>query len=175
MALDATAVSLPAIDPETPDLSWPSSQGWQDQRIARPAVVVGKLLALAEAGAAPLIGFPGQHGPAAVRARATIDLLAEHVGLDVLLAFDEDDRARPIVIGLLRGQRGWPGASAPSHVQIEADGRRLTVCAQDELVLWCGRTRITLTADGRLELRADVIVSEASGVNRVRGGSVQLN
>jgi Domain of unknown function (DUF6484) len=175
VALDTTASLLPAADPDAPDLLWSSSQDWRDRGLARPAVLVGKLLALADTGAIPLVGFPGQQGLAAVRARTTIDLLAEHVGLDVLLAFDEDDRARPIVIGLLRGQRGWPGPAVPSQVQVEADGRRLTVCAQEELVLRCGRARITLTADGQLELRADVIVSEASGVNRVRGGSVQLN
>lgn len=140
-----------------------------------PSSVVGTLLALTEGGAIALVRFPGQLSAAAMRARTTVDLLPHHMGLDVLLAFDGNDLRRPIVTGLLRGQRGWPAPDGLAQVGVEADGQRLTITAQDQLVLRCGRSSVTLSANGRLELHADVIVSHARGVNRVRGGSVQLN
>jgi hypothetical protein len=139
-----------------------------------PFIIVGKLLALTDGGTAGLIVFPGQPGPAAIRAQTTMDLFPAHVGLDVLLTFDNKDRRRPIIIGVLRGQRTLESAAAPD-AQVEADGQRVSVSARDELVLHCGRSSIKLTSNGHVEIRGEVIVSEASEVNHVRGGSVQLN
>jgi hypothetical protein len=42
-------------------------------------------------------------------------------------------------------------------------------------VLRCGEGSITLTRDGKIVLRGKHIVTHASGVNRIRGGSVELN
>lgn len=52
-----------------------------------------------------------------------------------------------------------------SSVRVE-DGR---------IVLQCGRASIVMHADGRIVLRADSIVSDAEGVNRVSGGQIELN
>ena len=80
-----------------------------------------------------------------------------------------------IEIGVLRGQQAELPAQLPSTVLVESDGQRVMLTARDELVLRCGRSSITMGADGRMTLKADVIVSEAAELNRVRGGSVQLN
>ena len=140
-----------------------------------PPVVIGRLLALADERSTPYVGFVGQLTAAAVPARSVIDLFPPHIGQDVLLAFEAQDLSRPIVLGVLLEMANGPTASPATPVELRADGRRLTVSAQDELVLRCGRSSIILTADGRIELRADVIVSQAAEVNRIRGGSVQLN
>lgn len=146
------------------------------QRAKVPPVVVGQLLALTDGRATALVAFDGQPTEAAVPARTTVDLFPDQIGHEVLLTFERLDRTRPIVMGVLR-RPAEPATlnAAGQHVDVRADGQRLTVKAKDELVLQCGRSTIVLSADGRLELRADVIVSQAAEVNRIRGGSVQLN
>lgn len=137
--------------------------------------VVGRLLALADHGLTPLVVFDGQLGPGAVTARATVELTPAQVGREVLLVFEGGDPQRPIVTGVLRGQPEWPGPLMPGRVALDADGQRLTVTASQELVLRCGRAVLRLHADGRIELRGESIVTQAEGVHRIRGGSVQLN
>jgi hypothetical protein len=140
-----------------------------------PGTVVGRLLALTDEGCTPLVCFDGQPVPGAMPARCSVDLRPEHVGLDVVLVFDHDDRSRPIVTGVLRGKPGWPLQPLPGRVKIDADGERLTVAATHELVLRCGKAVLTLRSDGRIVLRGEEILTEATGANRIRGGSVQLN
>jgi hypothetical protein len=140
-----------------------------------PATVVGRLLALTDEGCTPLVSFDGQPVPGAMPARCTVDLRPAHVGLDVVLVFDGGDRSRPIVTGVLRGKPGWPLEPAPGQVKMDVDGERLTVTATHELVLRCGKSVLTLRSDGRIVLRGEEILTEATGANRIRGGSVQLN
>lgn len=64
---------------------------------------------------------------------------------------------------------------ALSSLDVEVDGRQVTVRAEHELVLRCGEAAIVLHADGRIELRGTYITSQASATNRIRGGSIDLN
>lgn len=141
----------------------------------QPATLVGRLLALTDGGCTPLVCFDGQPLPGAMPARCSVDLRPAHVGLDVVLVFDGGDRSRPIVTGVVRGKAGWPLEPLPGRVKINADGERLTVTATRELVLRCGKAVLTLRSDGRIVLRGEEILTEATGANRIRGGSVQLN
>ena len=58
---------------------------------------------------------------------------------------------------------------------VEADGERLVVDARDQLVLRCGKASITLTKAGKVLIQGTYLSSRSSGVNRIKGGSVQLN
>ena len=140
-----------------------------------PSALVGELVALSGNDRTPLVLVPGQDGGAALRARSTIDLHGGHVGQQVLLVFERGDPARPIVTGLLRNGLAWPLADPPGHVEVDAGGERLLVSATKELVLRCGKASITLTAGGKVLIAGDYVSSRATGVNRVKGGSVQLN
>jgi len=42
-------------------------------------------------------------------------------------------------------------------------------------VLRCGKASITLTREGKVLIHGSYISSRSTGVNRVKGGSVQLN
>ena len=138
-------------------------------------VVIGELLALTDEGRTPLVCFPGQSGTAAVRALSSVDLHGAHIGADVVLMFDGGDRARPIVMGLLRGASGWPEAEKPAQVDVDADGQRMIVSAKEQLVLRCGKACITLTKAGKVLIEGSYVSSKSTGVNRIKGGSVQLN
>lgn len=142
---------------------------------ALPAVVVGELVALADAGRTALVLFEGQPGAAAVRARSVVDLHGPHIGQPVTLMFEQGDPARPIVTGVLRGAAGWPLPDAPAQVEVDANGERLVVSAKDQLVLRCGKASITLTREGKVLIQGAYVSSRSTGVNRVKGGSVQLN
>jgi len=137
------------------------------------APVVGALVGIVDGEA--LVAFPGQPDDVAVRARSTVELTEEHVGRQALLLFERGDRASPIVVGILRVAGPTVVAPQASDVQIFADDRRVVVAAKDQLVLRCGNSSITLTKDGKVLIQGAYVSSRSSGVNRIKGGSVQIN
>lgn len=139
------------------------------------AVLTGELIAITDGDDTPLVVFPGQPGTAAVRARSVVDLHGAHIGRQVMLMFEEADPRRPIVMGVLRGAEGWPRAEAAAQVEIDVDGRRMVISAAEQLVLRCGKASVTLTKAGKVLINGSYVSSRSTGVNRVRGGSVQLN
>jgi Domain of unknown function (DUF6484) len=148
---------------------------------ASTGVVIGELLALTDDGRSALVRFAagadgadGAEG-AAVRARSTVDLHGAHIGKPVVLMFENADPLRPIVMGVLRGEAAWPLGDKPGQVEVQADGERLVVSAKEQLVLRCGKASITLTKAGKVLIEGAYVSSRSSGVNRLKGGSVQLN
>ena len=137
-------------------------------------VVVGELLALTDEGGTALVRLPSLAGGGAVRARSTVDLHGAHIGKSLVLMFENGDAARPIVMGVLRAA-GWPLDNKPGQVEVLADGERLVVSAKEQLVLRCGKASITLTKVGKVLIEGTYVSSRSSGVNRLKGGSVQLN
>ncbi|NML16537.1 DUF6484 domain-containing protein [Azohydromonas caseinilytica] len=135
-----------------------------------PAVQLGELVALADDGATALVIDPQQLDAPARRARSVVDLHAAHIGRSVVLAFEGGDPARPIVMGVLRG-----GPERPAAMAVEADGERMIVSAEHQLVLRCGKASITLTRAGKVLIEGSYLLSRSTGVNRIQGGSVQLN
>ena len=140
-----------------------------------PPVVIGELIAIADEGCTPLVRYDGQPGSAALRARSVVELHGPHIGKPVVLMFEGNDATRPIVMGVLRPTVGWPLAEPPTQVEVDADGERLLVTAKEQLVLRCGKASITLTKAGKVLIQGSYVLSRSTGVNRVKGGSVQLN
>jgi len=135
-------------------------------------VTIGMLIGFKDAQ--PLVIYSGQPSTAAIEARATLDLHGAHIGREVVLVFENADPVRPIVLGCL--QREAPALlEQPGNVEVEADGERLVVTAKEQLVLRCGQASITLTKAGKVIIRGEYLLSRSSGVNRIKGGSVQLN
>lgn len=123
----------------------------------------------------PLVTYGDQQPSAAVRARSTMDVHAAHIGKEVVLALERGDPQRPIIIGCLRRPQALPTNADPGQVQLDVDGERLLVTAKRQLVLRCGRASITLTCNGKILIDGAYVSSNSSGVNRIKGGSVQLN
>lgn len=141
--------------------------------IPLPSVILGELLALADDGSTPLVMHPAH--PGALRARSTIDLHGAHIGRQVVLVFEHGDPLRPIVTGVLRDAAVAVPESAPGQVEIDADGRCMQVSAREQLVLRCGKASITLTKAGKVLIDGSYVLSRSTGVNRLKGGSVQVN
>jgi hypothetical protein len=172
-----TAPPLEAADLLSPLLQGPALGVAAPAATKTPApihgVLVGELLALADGGTTPLVRYDGQ--PTALRARSTVDLHGPHIGQPVALMFEGGDPTRPIVMGVVRQAAGWPLAEPPAQVEVDADGQRLIVSAKEQMVLRCGKASITLTKAGKVLIEGSYVLSRSTGVNRVKGGSVQLN
>ncbi|MEO7206412.1 MAG: DUF6484 domain-containing protein [Steroidobacteraceae bacterium] len=138
-------------------------------------VRIGILAGLRGEFGAPLVIYPGQPGDAAVEARAALDLHAAHVGCSVVLVFEEGDSRLPIILACLSRKEGRAFARQSGLAEVEADGERLVVSAENQLVLRCGAASITLTKAGKVLIKGDYVSSHSSGTNRIKGGSVQIN
>jgi hypothetical protein len=147
----------------------PRPPSWRGSQVA-----VGELVALAEDGTA-LVVDPARAQARAQCARSVVDLHAAHIGAQVLLAFEQGDLERPIVMGVLRGRAGWPLEEAPGQVEVSANGERLVVSARRQLVLRCGKASITLTRAGKVLIEGAHVVSRSTGMNRLKGGAIELN
>lgn len=134
-------------------------------------VQIGGLVALMDDGVTPLVIDPSQPEAPARQARSVVDLHAAHIGRQVVLMFEGADATKPIVMGVLQGT----AAGRPEQVDVEADGERMIVSAQQQLVLRCGKASITLTKAGKVLIEGAYVLSRSTGVNRIKGGSVQLN
>lgn len=143
-----------------------------DSTKEQTGVVIGVMLGLAENGA-PLVAFPGD-GAGQVRARSTVALKSSDIGCQVALMFEDADWKKPLVIGriLVPGGEERPVSKT---VAAEVDKERLTLTADREIVFKCGKASITLTRAGKIILKGTYVLSRSSGVNKIRGGSVQIN
>ena len=146
----------------------------------------------------PLVDFEGNPAGPCV-ARRTIPLepdtlqRAVETRQGVLLSFERGNPRLPLITGLI--QSDTPGLDAifegpeanvgqasaeqlgPGSAPMEAhvDGKRVTIEGADEVVLKCGQASITLRRNGKLILKGTYIETHSSGVNRIKGGSVQVN
>lgn len=149
------------------------------------AVRIGRIVEILKTGQA-VVEFEGSpKGPLPARSilsRPLPDSGQSLVGAACLLAFENNDPGRPIVIGLLH-QTLYPadtesGGALPFRSgsdTITVDGDRIRVDGRKEIVLKCGKGSITLRADGKIVLKGTRLISRASGVNKIKGASVSIN
>jgi len=114
----------------------------------------------------PVVEIDGQ--PA--RAQAIVAVGPQDVGRRAMVTFLEDDPSQPVITGLFVEPEAPPRRR---HLKIRAD--ELDLQAASRITLECGKASITLHSDGKVVVRGTHVLSRASGVNRIRGGSVELN
>jgi hypothetical protein len=106
-----------------------------------------------------------------------VPLDKSQIGCEVVLLFAGPCATEPIVVGCILPPvvpTQTPTGEAPS-LDVELNGKRLELTAEDEIVLRCGNASITLTRAGKVLIRGAYLLSRSSGVNRIKGGSVQIN
>lgn len=148
-------------------------------------VRVGKIVSLDESGQV-LVDFPGNtQGPVAARLTSSIKpkLLNQTASADkeVLLAFEDNNPELPIIIDTLYSLvdeiTNTPTIALETEkpTDVTIDGKRVTFDAKEEIVLRCGKASIMLTKAGKVLIRGAYLLNRSSGVNRIKGGSVQIN
>jgi hypothetical protein len=135
-----------------------------------PSALVGRIVAMTESGL-PLVDFPGNTSGELVCARSLVPITATEAGCEVALIFEDGDAARPIIAGLLQKA----GSTLVSTRTVRLDEESLVLSAKNEVVIQCGKASITLTSAGKVLIRGAYLLSRSSGVNRIKGGSVQIN
>lgn len=110
----------------------------------------------------------------------TVAVNTDDVGREVALAFQQGDPSRPILIGLIQPPKTEVAAATAkiekaAPLDVTLDDERLILTAQKEIVLRCGKASITLTKAGKILIRGAYLSNHSSGVNRIKGGSVQIN
>jgi hypothetical protein len=167
-------------------------------RSLAPSTRVGWLIAWVP-GEAPTVEFAGNdRGPLAARSivplhpRLVAEAIADRRG--VLLTFEDGRPDAPIITGLMQplvhdepvdasdepedeDDTGSELELQPTDAQLEArvDGRRVEIEAADEIVLRCGEASIVMRRNGRVVIRGTYVETRSRGVNRVKGGSVEIN
>ncbi len=131
-----------------------------------PGVLLGEVAGVDKDGL-PLVRWPG-HGSRAAQPlwTATPPRWSDCVGCRVALALVDGDARRPLIVGLLDAPKAAPTPTMPHTLKVES---------RDELVIECGKSKIALRADGRIEIRGGHLISRSSGPNKVKGGSVHIN
>jgi len=136
-------------------------------------VVIGVIMGFSDIGK-PLVAFPGNQSKTGIAAHSTTIFEYGDVGCQVALLFESSDPQRPVIIGRIQHPEEIVQYGQQNKVA-ELDGERLEFKAGKEIVLRCGKASITLTKAGKIILRGAYVLSRSSGVNRIKGGSVQIN
>ncbi|MBU8896795.1 hypothetical protein DRW03_16410 [Corallococcus sp. H22C18031201] len=115
----------------------------------------------------------------AVATRQTAVLLFEEGDprLPLLIGLELAPSSTPLLDALLSEDSPEPQSEAAPALPTEAhvDGQRVVIEGKDEVVLQCGQASITLRRNGKVVIRGAYVETHASGVNRIKGGSVQVN
>jgi Domain of unknown function (DUF6484) len=138
------------------------------------AVVIGTLAAWGDDGQ-PLVDYPGNPVDNFLLARSTVPLNQCALGREVALMFVDGDSCQPLVIGVLQLAQQKMPSEVREPLSIEVDGQQVVSSADKDIVLRTGKASITLTPAGKIILRGTYLLSRSSGVNRIQGGSIELN
>jgi hypothetical protein len=88
----------------------------------------------------------------------------------------DDGNPRHVLVGLLRDRVVARARDArPGELEVEVDGETLTLSAQRQIELRCGKASLLLRRDGRVEIRGAHVVSASTGPNKVKGATVAIN
>ncbi|CAM3609793.1 hypothetical protein VA7868_03561 [Vibrio aerogenes CECT 7868] len=85
----------------------------------------------------------------------------DDIGKRCSVTFIEHDIRQPLVTGLIYQPNAVP--------------ETLSLNAEKQLTLACGKSRISLDEFGRVSISGESISSRSYGANRIKGGSVKLN
>ena len=82
----------------------------------------------------------------------------------------------PVIVGMIATSPAKPDAATePAPASAVIDGKQIVLTGEHEIVLRCGEASITLTKAGKILLRGTYVSTRSSGVNRIKGASVQIN
>lgn len=165
--------------------------------LAPGEVVIGQLSGISPSGEA-LVNYPQNPSSQPLPAISTIPVTQAQLGRQLVLMFTDGKLDQPLIIGFVHSPLQemiesfeLSAAQAEADDQkvdadsatnaknladdVTVDGNRVVLEGRDEIVLKCGEASITLTRAGKILIRGKYLLNRSSGVNRILGGSVQVN
>lgn len=158
--------------------------------VAPGEIIIGTLADINEQGQ-PVVNYHDGHHSDSYIALTTHALTKKQIGRQVALLFANGNPETPVIMGLIHSplqdmleSYSTSQQTTNSEVElqpektvdnVEVDGERIVLKGKKEIVLKCGEASITLTRSGKVLIRGKYLLNRSSGVNRIMGGSVQVN
>lgn len=122
---------------------------------------------------ADLVCLPGE----IVAARTIVSLRRDMIGDQLLIAFENGDVQRPIILGVIHGPQHQAAALSfgQGSMNAKVDDERIEIKAEREIVLKCGDASITLTRAGKVIIKGNYILSRSTGYNKIKGAAIDIN
>jgi hypothetical protein len=81
-----------------------------------------------------------------------------------------------VLVGFLREHVAAKARDAwPAEVEVRMDGETVHLKARKKIELVCGKSRIVLEADGRVEVNGSYLLSRSRGPVKIKGATVEIN
>lgn len=166
--------------------------GAESPKIGAGEVIIGSVVELDGQGQV-LVTYHGNPAGEPLAAMTTLTITHAHIGRQAALLFADGDPRRPVIMGLIHSplqamlddyeltpEQSEPvsqEAMAPAAKidNVTVDGKRVLLEGKEEIILKCGEASITLTKAGKILIRGKYLLNRSEGVNRIMGGSVQVN
>jgi len=161
-------------------------------------IIIAVFTGLNEQGK-PLVNFAYNTSAHPIVAISSVVLDQKQKNRQVALMFEEGNVEKPIIMGVIHNQlddilesfeftaednaqeantrEDIESDNKPPIISEDAylDGKRVVLEGKEEIVLKCGDASITLTKAGKILIRGKYLLNRSTGVNRIMGGSVQVN
>ena len=123
------------------------------------------------------------HKPAKARLLSNIDKesITGDYGLNrkVLVVFDEGNPEKPIIVGVIESLVdeiiSLEIDDEKQQLKADVDNERVFLEAEKEIVLKCGKGKISINKEGKIIILGTDLISRASGSNKIKGGNVRIN
>jgi hypothetical protein len=132
-------------------------------------VVIGTIVGVTSSAEA-LVQIARISSSAPMKARTVVSISEKDIGQQAVLAFEDGDLTKPIILGLIRTAENFA-----KKVTVGADGDKFVVTAEREIELRCGEASITLTRAGKVLIKGEYVLTRAKRLNRIKGAAVSIN
>lgn len=137
-------------------------------------IIIGLFIGTNDVGEA-LVAFADNPKETAMPARSTIEVSNSDIGKDVALMFENGDLKCPLIIGFIQKSGHTQNEKQRQEYSVSLDDEEIILSAKKNITLKCGKSSITLTSAGKILIKGTYLSNSSTGVNRIRGGSIQLN
>ncbi len=177
---------------QTADFEAPDASLLNEEEAVAKQVVLAHIKDF-DAEKRPVVSFIVATKSHSYSAMTTEVLDQRHLSRQVALSFINGDLTKPIILGLVYSPlleylenveispeateqpNGTTSTQREQNETVTVDGKRVLIDAQDAIELRCGEASITLTKTGKIVIKGKYLLNRSSGVNRIIGGSVQVN
>ena len=104
---------------------------------------------------------------------------------EILIVFENGRQDRPLVIDVIQNTLKKPLQEKHFELvgnendeileNVQVNGQQISFNAEEQIVLRCGKSSITLTRSGKVLIRGEYVLNRSTGVNHIRGGAIRIN